>query len=402
MFKKNKNRFLIKTPTGYETFKGVQKKIVDSMYTITLEDDTYLKCSGNHALLTESGFKLAREITEKNTVSNKIIKSIIYEIGSFEVYDPVGVDKHSTYLSNNIVSHNTEFLGSTNTLISGSKLQALVYNDPLERMKIAKEEILDVYEHPVKGDDETMKDHTYAICVDVAEGKNMDCSAFSVIDVSETPYKQVARYNSAFISPVLFPTIIYNSAKYYNDAYVLIEVNNTPQIADILHGELEYENLLKVQTGNKKAQQITAGFGRGVQLGLKMSNTVKRIGCTNLKTLIESDKLLLQDFDTISELTSFISDGITWKAEEGKNDDITMTLVMFAWLTTQKYFKDVVDHDLRKQLQLEKLNQMDDETVPGPIIDNGLDVPFLVEDGDVWVTGDGDVYADYFSQIMKN
>lgn len=298
----------------------------------------------------------------------------------------------------------TEFLGSTNTLISGSKLQQLVYVEPIERKRIAKEEILDIYEQPVVGDGEITKDHVYAICVDVAEGKNMDLSALSVIDISETPYRQVAKYASSFISPVLFPTIIYNTAKYYNNAYVLVEINNTPQIAEILHGEMEYENVLKVQTGNKKAQQISAGFGRGVQLGVKMSTQVKRIGCTNLKTLIETDKLIIKDFDTISEFTSFISDGVTWRAEEGKTDDMVMSLVMFAWMTTQKYFKDVVNHDLRKQLQLEKLSQMDEETSPAALlIDDGLDVPFLVEGGDVWVTGNqGEVYADYFREIMRN
>ena len=260
-----------------------------------------------------------------------------------------------------------------------------------------------MYEAPIVGDGETTKDHIYAICVDVAEGKDMDLSALSVVDISETPYRQVAKYASSFISPVLFPTIIYNTAKLYNDAYVMIEINNTPQIADILHGEMEYENVVKVMTGNKKAQQISAGFGRGVQLGLKMSTQVKRIGCTNLKTLIESDKLIVQDFDTISEFTSFVSDGITWKAEEGKTDDVVMTLVMFAWMTTQKYFKDIVNHDLRKQLQLEKLSQMDDESIPGMILDTGLDAPFIVEAGDVWVTGNqGEIYADYFNEIMRN
>jgi hypothetical protein len=297
----------------------------------------------------------------------------------------------------------TEFLGSTNTLISGSKLQQLAYTDPIERKKIAKEEILDIYEAPIIGDGETTKDHTYAMCVDVAEGKSMDLSALSVFDISETPYRQVAKYASSFISPVLFPTIIYNVARLYNNAHVLVEINNTPQIAEILHGELEYENLVKVQTGNKKAQQISAGFGRGVQLGLKMSTQVKRIGCTNLKTLIESDKLIVKDFDTISELTSFVSDGVSWNAEENKTDDLVMTSVMFAWMTTQKYFKDVVNHDLRKQLQLEKLAQIEDEYVPGPIMDNGLDVPFIVEGGDVWVTGGkDDVYGEYFNEIMRN
>lgn len=296
-----------------------------------------------------------------------------------------------------------DFLGSSNTLISGSKLQALVFFDPIETKKFGEESLV-VYELPIKGDDEIERDHIYAICVDPAEGKGLDCSAFSVFDISSTPYKQVARYSSPTISPIMFPTIVFNAGRLYNDAYVLIEVNNTPQIADILHHELEYENILKVQTGNKKAQQISAGFGRGIQLGVKMSPMVKRIGCTNLKSLIENDKLIVNDFETISELTSFISDGTTWHAEEGKTDDIVMSMAIFAWATTQKHFREIVSHDLRKQMQFEKFRQIEEEMVPAPIIDNGLDVPFLVDDGDVWVTGGNggaDPYSDYFAQIRR-
>lgn len=298
----------------------------------------------------------------------------------------------------------TDFLGSTNTLISGSKLQSLSFVDPIERLKLTDQDILDIYEQPIKGDGELTKDHIYSIIVDPAEGKDMDCSALSVIDMSSTPYKQVAKYSSSHISPVLFPSIVYQTARLFNDAYVLVEINNTPQIADILHNDLEYENILKIQTGNKKAQTVSAGFGRGVQLGLKMSSMVKRIGCTNLKTLIEGDRLLLQDFDTISELTSFVSVNGTWMAEDDKTDDLAMTLVMFSWLTTQKYFKDIVNHDLRKQIQLEKLKHViEEETVPEMMMDNGLDIPFMVDDGDVWVaTTDKDPYEAYFRQIMRN
>lgn len=296
----------------------------------------------------------------------------------------------------------TEFLGSTNTLISGSKLQSMAYVDAKSKLEWMKENPVMVHEEPIKGDNQITQDHIYAICVDPAEGKSLDCSAFSVVDISSVPYKQVARYSNSGISPILFPTIIYNTAKYYNDAYILVEINNTPQIADTLHMELEYENVLKVQTGNKKAQRITDGFGRGVQLGLKMSPQVKRIGCSNLKTLIESDKLLVQDFDTISEFTTFVSDGTTWKAEEEKTDDIVMTLVMFAWLTTQRFFSDIVNHNIRKQMQLENMNQVDEEMLPGPVIDDGLDIPFIVTDGDVWVSGDEtDVYGAYFRSIHR-
>jgi hypothetical protein len=278
-----------------------------------------------------------------------------------------------------------EFLGSTNTLISGSKLAQLVYKEP-----IVKYEMLDIYEYPVKGDEERTADHIYAITVDPAEGRNLDASSFSVFDVSSIPYKQVARYNSSSISPVLFPTVIYNTAKLFNDAYVLIEINNTPQIADTLHQDLEYENVVKIETGNKKAQAMGTGFGRGIQLGLKMSAQVKRIGCSNLKTLIENDKLIINDFDTISQLTTFVSSHNSFKAEDGANDDIVMTLVMFAWMTTQQYFKEIVNHDLRKQMQLEMLNQSDEEMPSFGIFDDGTDKNYIVEGGDVWLTRDDD------------
>ena len=278
-----------------------------------------------------------------------------------------------------------EFLGSTNTLISGSKLAQLVYNDP-----VIRHELLHIYEPPVKGDEDTSKDHLYAICVDPSEGRNLDDSAFSVFDISSVPYKQVAKYNSSSISPVLFPTVIYNTAKLYNDAYVLVEINNTPQIADTLHQDLEYENVVKIETGNKKAQAMGTGFGRGIQLGLKMSQQVKRIGCSNLKTLIESDKLVINDFDTISQLTTFVSHHNTFRAEEGATDDLIMTLVMFAWMTTQQYFKEIVNHDLRKQMQLEMMNQRDEETPSFGLYDDGTNQNYVVEGGDVWLTKEED------------
>jgi len=231
----------------------------------------------------------------------------------------------------------------------------------------------------------------------------MDCSAFSVFDISEMPYKQVATYHSSSISPVLFPTIIYNAARMYNNAYVLVEINNTPQVADTLHNELEYENLWKVFTGNKKPQQLSAGFARGVQMGLKMSPQVKRIGCSNLKMLIEGDKLIVNDFDTVSELTTFVAQKNTFMAEEGANDDLVMTMVIFAWATTQKYFKEIVSHDIRKQLQLEQMNQVDDETLPAPIIEDGMTTNLELIDGDLWdSTPGGDTYGSFIRDMMRN
>ena len=292
---------------------------------------------------------------------------------------------------------NTEFLGSSNTLITGQKLQTIHYQNP-----IASHDGINIYEHPIVADEVIIdgeiskKDHLYCICVDVSEGKNLDSSTFSVIDISSTPYKQVAAYKNPLISPLLLPTVVYNAARYYNDAYILIEINNNPQVADIIHQDFEYENLLKVFTGNKKPQQLSAGFARGVQMGLKMSPQVKKIGCSNLKTLIEGDKLIINDFDTYSELTTFVANKTSFAAEEDANDDLVMSLVIFAWVSTQKYFREIVNHDLRKQLQLETMNQYDEEILPAPIIDDGLQHSFEVIDGDVWEKADSNQpYADF-------
>ena len=284
-----------------------------------------------------------------------------------------------------------EFLGSTNTLISGSKLGQLVYKEP-----IVKHELLDIYEYPVKGDDEKTQEHIYAITVDPAEGRNLDASSFTVFDVSTVPYVQVAKYNSSSISPVLFPTVIYNTARLFNNAYVLVEINNTPQIADTLHQDLEYENVVKIETGNKKAQAMGTGFGRGIQMGIKMSPQVKRIGCSNLKTLIENNKLIINDFDTISQLTTFVSSSNSFKAEEGANDDIVMTLVLFAWMTTQQYFKEIVNHDLRKQMQLELLNQSDEEMPSFGLFDDGQNQNYIQEGGDLWLSAENSNQMDTF------
>ena len=293
----------------------------------------------------------------------------------------------------------TEFLGSSNTLISGYKLAQLRYMDA-----IAEHDMMKIYEQPIKTDGiKYVKDRLYCLMVDVSEGKNLDSSAFSVIDISELPYKQVATYKSSSITPLLFPTVIYNAARYYNDAYVLIEINNTPQIADTLHADLEYENLWKVFTGNKKPQQLSAGFARGVQLGLKMSPQVKKIGTSNLKTLIEGDKLLINDFATYSELTTFVETKNTFAAEQGANDDLVMGLVMFAWATTQPYFKEIVAHDLRKQVQLENMNQFDDETVVEPIMDDGMSHNLELVDGDLWEVADGSaVYSRFLRDAMNS
>jgi hypothetical protein len=270
-----------------------------------------------------------------------------------------------------------EFLGSSNTLINGAKLAALHWKEPIRRM-----ECMDIFEEPIHK-------HTYVLCADVSEGQNLDYSTFSIFDVTEIPYRQVAKYRNNEISPMLLPAVIYSAARQYNEAFVLVEINSIGlQVADILHYELAYENLLKFQIKGKQGMQASGGFAAGknkLAFGLKITAQSKMIGCANLKTLVENDKLILNDEDTITELYSFSANKKTFMAEEGQNDDLAMTLVHFGWLTAQKLFKETVSNDIRYTLQKELAYLQDVENVPFGFIDNGLDDIVEKDDsGDLW------------------
>jgi hypothetical protein len=270
----------------------------------------------------------------------------------------------------------TEFLGSSHTLISAVKLKQLIVmseDPPL------KDNDMDVYEHPLPR-------HTYCMTVDVSEGTDNDYSTFAIIDVTSIPYKLVAKYRNNKIIPYVFPTIIYQAAKKYNDAFVLVEINTIGlQVADILHFELAYENLIKIEAKGKQGQVQTPGFKKKIAFGLKHTKPTKMIGCTNLKALIESDKLIIRDPQVISEFTTFVLDKQTYKAEEGSHDDLVMTLVNFGWLTSQRYFKENINNNIRSVLQQEQINVMDTDIIPFGIINNGLDDGAEKdENGDIW------------------
>jgi len=381
MFRKNKGRYLIKTPTGYKNFEGVQKKIVDSLYTINFEDGTEIKCSGNHAFLSDNGFLKANELTEKNTLTGKKIRNILSEFGSYEVYDPVGVEEHSTYFSNNVVSHNTEFIGSSATLISGVKLRSMAFHNAL-----STEEGLDIYENP-------QKDHLYICTVDCSEGVGHDYSTINVIDVTQVPYRQVAKYRNNKLPLLFFPTIIYSLAMRYNEAFVLIETNNIgQQVVDIMHYDLEYENIYKIDNHHIKGQTISGGFKKSANFGIRTTKTVKKVGCANLKTLIETDKLIINDFDTIAEMNTFTRQKDSYAAEEGNNDDLVMGLVIFAWLTAQSYFRDATNIDIRKVL-IEENGLSDEENLtPVGFIEDGRPEPVIDSKGDFWSSLEGRGY----------
>ena len=256
-----------------------------------------------------------------------------------------------------------EFLGSINTLISPYKLKTLAYLNPENSHKG-----LDVYKQPEKG-------RTYLVTADVSRGTSNDYSAFVVFDVSEVPYRIVAKYRDNEIKPLLFPQKIYHVAKAYNQAFVLVEVNDIgEQVANNLQFDMEYDNLIMASMRGRAGQVMGSGFSGGkAQLGVRTTKAVKTIGCSNLKQLVESDKIIIEDFDIINELSTYIVHGSSFQAEEGCNDDLVMCCVLFAWATDQTYFKELTDSDIRAQMYKDQQHQIEQDMAPFGFVVNGLE-----------------------------
>jgi hypothetical protein len=273
-----------------------------------------------------------------------------------------------------------EFLGSMHTLVHPEKLKCLVYKTP----EFRNGEGLKVYARPVPG-------NKYITVVDTARGQGLDYHAYSVIDVSSIPYRQVVTFRNNQLAPMLYPNAIYPILRQYNNSYCLIEVNDIGgQVADILHDDLEYDNIVYVSMQGRKGQVVNGGFGgKGGSLkGVKTSTAVKRIGCSILKNLIEDTKLVVEDFDTVDEFCSFVAKGDSFEAEENHNDDLVMTLVLFSWLTTQAYFKSITGSDIRKDLYEEQMKNLEEEMTPFGFVDDGsADSTFVDGRGTSWQMG---------------
>jgi len=256
-----------------------------------------------------------------------------------------------------------EFLGSIDTLISPSKLRVLTYKTPIQ-----SNAGVDIYELP-------QPEHTYLLTADVARGTSNDYSAFIVFDVSSVPYKIVAKFRDNEIKPLLFPQKIHQIAKVYNTAFVLVEVNDIgEQVANAMHYDMEYDNMIMASMRGRAGQILGGGFSGGrAQLGVRTTKAVKSIGCSNLKQLVEDNKIIIEDFDTINELSTFIVKGSSFEADDGCNDDMVACLFIFGWCTDQTYFKELTNNDIREQMYRENQDQLEQDMAPFGFVINGLE-----------------------------
>ena len=269
-----------------------------------------------------------------------------------------------------------DFIGSAGTLISPTKLKNLVYDDPL-----TSSGGLDVYENPIEG-------HEYIMTVDVSRGMKLDYSAFLVFDITSYPHKLVAKYRNNEIKPMLFPDIIVQVAKQYNNTWILCEVNDIgDQVASIIFYDMEYENLLMTSMRGRAGQVLGMGFSGGkTQLGLKMAKAPKKLGCSNMKQMVESDKVIFRDFQIINELTTFVEKRDSFSAEDGCHDDLVMCLVMYAWAVAQDYFREMTDQSVREELYEKDKRQLEEDMSPFGFVVDGTEDEVIVEKekGLVW------------------
>ena len=273
-----------------------------------------------------------------------------------------------------------DFIGSAATLVSSSKLKCLTYEEPL----VQNDEGLSIYEKPKEG-------RVYVTTVDTSRGQGKDYSAFVIVDVTEMPYKVVAVYRNNTVSPMLYPTVVHSLCRQYNDAYCLVEINDIGgQVADILHSELEYQNIITVLVKGRKGQIASwGGFGGGAQMGIRTTSVTKRVGCSVLKSLIEEDKIFINDTNIMQELFSFIARRNSYQAEEGHHDDLVMCLVMLGWLTTQSMFNEFIEGSFRENLYEDKIKELEEEMTPFGFLDDGFaDSSFVDDEGDRWYTDD--------------
>lgn len=256
------------------------------------------------------------------------------------------------------------FLGSEDTLISSAKLASMLFEEPIS----SAADGVEIFERP-------KKDSVYIMCVDTCRAQGADYHAFTIVDVTRMPYRVVAKYRNNTLPVLMYPTVIDKMGKYYNNAHILLEINDVgSEVADILYQEMEYENVLLVSNRGKKGQKVDGGFGESgkVQTGIRTSYQIKKLGCSLLKEMIENDKLIVTDLDIISEFSTFISKGISYEASEGYHDDLVDTLILFSWLTTQTYFREIIDIDTRKKLYEKRLQDLEASLSPFGFIEDGI------------------------------
>lgn len=389
---KTNDQWEVLTPTGFSTFQKIQKIRHKSHIEVQLDNGETVKASLDHLFMCKGRKVPSYQLSPGDYIDGvkrpvRVIHTEFVE-EPLDMYDLIEVDKGHVYYTNEVLSHNCDFLGSQNTLVNPDKIRCLAYRTPIRE----RDDGLKQYYEP-------KPDHSYFMAVDTSRGKEVDYHAITVVDITEMPYYICATYRNNTIAPMVLPTVVNALGRAYNDAWCLVEVNDIGgQVADILYNELEYDNLCITSVRGRKGQTMDGGFGgSSTQLGVRTSPAVKKLGCSLLKDMIEDDKLIIEDYHIIEELSAFIAKKNSYEAETGHHDDLVMTLVLFAWCTSQNYFKDMTDLDIRSKLYQQKMDQIESELAPFGFIQDGTEDNTFVDDtGTRWSVDESNDLGSFF------
>lgn len=360
----------IKTQDGFQPFSGVRRVSRNTTCTVKTEGGLSLDCTTDHKVslhnkfFIEAKYLSVGDLIDTDTGTDAVASVEFKSTPGKYFYDALDVGGGNTYLTEGIVSHNCEFMGSSGTLVAGWKLKELTHLEPLAQ----NDDGLLLYGRP-------NNNRQYMMICDVSRGKGLDYSAFHVIDTTEMPYEQVCTFRSNLITPIEYAEIIFRVGNLFNDCPVLVEINDIgEQVSNHLYEVFEYENVLMTESAGRAGKRISGGFGGDVDMGIRTTKTVKAQGCSIMKLLIEQNQFIVNDFNTISELSTFSKKGTSYEAESGHNDDLVMGLVLFAWLSSQSYFKELNNIDTIAKLRDKTEEELMNSLLPFGIVDDGVDI----------------------------
>lgn len=356
----------ILTPSGFKPFKGVNRYWHDYGFRFVFDDSSTLCTALNHKFIVDGKVKFAKEVFVGDNLGKVVVERSICEGQYF--YDPLNVDDKIYSHDKFLVSHNT-FFGTGDTLIDAETLLSLRAKNPIEHSEGGK---LLVY-------DKVQQHHDYIMTVDVSKGRGQDYSTFNIVDISVSPFKQVATYRNNRISPLLFPTVILKYANLYNEAYVIVEANDQGTlVCNGLYNDLEYENM-----------HLESAIDSG-KMGIEITRKSKRIGCSGFKDLLESGALEIIDEETIREISTFEAKGQSYEATDGNHDDLVMNFVLLGYYCTTNDFRENTDIDIKKLMYEDRINQIEQDVPLFGFVDDGIQehLQEQSEAGDHWKTAE--------------
>lgn len=369
MIKKNIKNLKILTPNGFERFDGIRRNISSDNLRIGF-DSSEIIVTKNHRFVESGKTIYAHELKINDKLNGKNIISIEPHKEEIYVYDILETESH-TYIADGIINHNCEFMGSSTTLLSSYSLKSLC---KVPKKPIQKNQYISQYEQPIRDIENPENDHIYVMVCDVSKGKGMDYSTFSIFDITNIPYVQVCTYRCNTVTPTDFATIIVQMGRFYNDAYVLVEINVGDTVPRIIKFEYDYDNLLCMESATKAGKRISSGFGKNIEYGINTTSASKRLGCSMAKLLIEQNKIVLYDTVTVNEFSTFARDNRqSYSAQAGFHDDMVMTVILFAYITQDPYFIGLTDRNVMALIRDRSEQEIIEDLVPFGLITNALD-----------------------------